>query len=351
MRNQLIHPRALLTVFAAVLVMTPLDVAFAQDPEIRELVINVLDPTTKETLAEVAPDETLTLAVGAKVRLRMVAVPAGQNRGLRYPSTRFELVSGRARVDVTAANEETGNITLLAIRPDQPNRPHERTVVTFQILENWPMPAALRKGSITIEVEDPAQQVAPPPPLRRGVVLYDQPGFQGYSETFVQSDPQLADNPIRDNAAGSIRVAPGCEAVLFDASGYNGRRVRITQDVDDLSYTELGNRAVSSIQISCGLEGGDGHGYRRGVTLFADEDFRGRQEKFYADDYNLEDNPIRNDSASSVRVDPGCRVTLYGDASFRGRAATLDRDARALSYTEVGNDKVSSLRVECDDRR
>lgn len=331
---------ATMTLLPALLTAGP---ALAQDVPIQEVRILVLDPATKEVLEEVSPKGTLTLEVGATVRLRMAAIPVGQ-RGPRYPATRFEVVYGKARVLVTRANEEVGNITLEAIRTDNPPRPHEETLVTYEILDKMKVNNdKLLSGHITIQVVA-AEEAEPAPVVEGGVMLYDQPQYRGFSETFSHSDPDLGDNPIRDNAASSIRLAPGCEAILFEGPGYSGRRAWVTEDVADLGGTDLGSRTASSLQVRCS---GSGGGPRPGVTLYADDDFRGTSEKFFDDDQSLRDSRIGNDSASSVRVDPGCRATLYQDNSYRGRSFVVTGEIRSLRSTPIGNDSVSSLRVEC----
>ena len=319
--------------------------ALAQNVRIQELRISVLDPATQEVIAEVPPKGTVTLEVGAQVRLRMVAIPQGQ-RGPRYPSTRFEVVYGKGRVQVIKVNEEVGNITLKAVRTDDPRRPHEQTMVEYQILEPMKADPKLLKGHVTIEVvsASASEAVETLPALERGVVLYPETGFRGPGETFPRSDPSLADNSIRDNVASSIRVAQGCEAILFEGPNYQGRRTWATQDVADLGTTDLGNRTASSIQIQCTGAAGK----RLGVTLYADDDFRGRVEKHFDSDPSLEGNLVGNDSASSVKVDAGCRATLYEHASFQGRSFVVTGDVRSLRNTPVGNDAVSSLRVECN---
>ncbi len=333
--------RKLLATFAFLLALASAGPAFAQDVQIREMLITVLDPDTKEVLAEVPAGGTVTLEVGSLVRLRLVAVPYGE-RGRRYPSARFEVVYGKARVQVKKVNEEVGNITLQAVRSDDPRKPHEDTVVTYEVLEKMNADAKMLRGHVTIEVVEAEEPEPLPEPLSEGVVLYDQPGFRGYSETFLRDDPRLEDNPIRDNAASSVRVAPNCTALLYDAPDHRGRWVEVTGDVADLGTTQLGSRTASSIQVRCrAVE-------RRGVTLYADDDFRGTPEKFYDHDPRLDDNRIRNDSASSIRVDPGCRATLYEHASFQGRAFVATGEIRSLRNTPVGNDSVSSLRVECN---
>ncbi len=87
---------------------------------------------------------------------------------------------------------------------------------------------------------------------------------------------------------------------------------------------------------------------RWGVTLYEDGNFRGRQETFYADDPGLHNNPIRHNTASSVRVAPGCHVVLYRRPFYLGRSTALDGDVANLRESQVGNDAVASLRVYCN---
>lgn len=88
-------------------------------------------------------------------------------------------------------------------------------------------------------------------------------------------------------------------------------------------------------------------GSLRGVTLFEKRDFRGVSEKFSAADANLRDNPIGNDTVSSVRLDPDCRVELFEHVDYEGRSTVLTHDTGRLSGTDIGNDAVSSLEVSC----
>jgi hypothetical protein len=83
------------------------------------------------------------------------------------------------------------------------------------------------------------------------------------------------------------------------------------------------------------------------VTLYRDAGFRGESETFRGDVADLRRSRVGNDTASSVRVRPGCVVTLYADPNFRGTYTELDRDEPSLENAAVGNDRVSSLRVDC----
>ena len=206
---------------------------------------------------------------------------------------------------------------------------------------------------------------APPPPVfvpvepegpgaagwsgRPAVILYREDDFRGVGETFELDDPNLRDNAIGNDAASSLRVAPGCEATLYEHADYGGHSLTLSEDLRTLRGSRLGNDAVSSLRVSCRRPGtGPGWtGERGSVTLFRDAEFRGASEVLYGDDPNLGDNRIGNDELSSLRVAPGCEVTLYEHADYRGRSATLTEDAWTLLGSGIGNDQVSSLRLSC----
>ncbi|HEX9637779.1 MAG TPA: beta/gamma crystallin-related protein [Acidobacteriota bacterium] len=185
---------------------------------------------------------------------------------------------------------------------------------------------------------------------RGRVTLYEDSDFRGRRESFVYDDPELGDNLIGRDRASSVQVEPGCRVRLFEDSDFRGRYVDLAESVRDLRYTPLGGDSVSSLHVVCDPQRPDflsGQGPHRGVTLFRDSHFRGRHETFVYDDASLEDNHIDHDSASSVRVDPGCRARLYVDTGFRGRYVDVSRDIPDLRQTPVGTDEVSSLRVRC----
>ena len=86
---------------------------------------------------------------------------------------------------------------------------------------------------------------------------------------------------------------------------------------------------------------------RGSVTFYRDSDFRGQSQQFFADEERLDDNPIGNDTISSLRITPGCRVLLYKNVSFGGLLSNVTTDQSNLDGIAVGNDAVSSFRFEC----
>lgn len=86
---------------------------------------------------------------------------------------------------------------------------------------------------------------------------------------------------------------------------------------------------------------------RRGVTFYQDDNYRGRSQEFFDSDADLRDNPIGNDSVSSLRVAPGCTVTLFDDVGHRGRSARVEGEAPSMGRVNFGNDSVSSFQLVC----
>lgn len=181
---------------------------------------------------------------------------------------------------------------------------------------------------------------------RRGATLFRDVNFKGQHQTFHGDIRDLGATFVGNDAVSSIALDRGCEVRLFSDANFGGRSIALDRDAADLGRTEIGNDRVSSIRVDC--RGGNGHDRSgRGVTVYSDAGFRGRSETIRHDDRDLRDNPIRQDTISSVVVHPGCYVVLYDDVDFRG-AATKVRDKHDnLQYSEVGNDRVSSIRVEC----
>lgn len=338
--------------------------AAAAGPAIAELHVAVQDLATKKQRGYVRPGEVLTLEVGERVRLRMVAIPEARNRAPRYPSTRFGLLAGKARVALSNIDEKVGSVDVTAVRSDNPGNEGATTLISYEILEPLDIKPARMGGTVAVKV------VAPPPPpepvreparpeTRRGVTLYEHQGYRGNYQKFYdgQEVPELRGSIVGQDAASSVRVDPGCRVTLWEHPSYEGRSSEVTADVEDLGRTRVGNDTVSSLRVDCGggsSGGGMGGGApaaerRLGVTLYEQRGFRGRSQTFYDGDRisDLRGTLLGADVASSLRVDPGCQVTLYEGASFTGRSTILARDLEDLGDSRVGDDTVSSLVVAC----
>lgn len=344
--------------------------ANADDPVIEQILFLVEDLDTKQVIQEVPANGDMNLEVGARVRIRAVAVPVGQNRGRRYPSASFELGNPSGLVTMSNMNSEMGATQLEVHRAFNSNKPDAVPFLRYKILEHLKIGPKMLSGNIYIRLSQKSDPVVTPQPSpvpqrpedRRGITLYEHQDFRGRNGKFFEDDPRLNDNYFRHDIASSVRVDPGCKVTLWEHTDFQGRATVLTEDVTDLNGSRVGNDSVSSLQVDCSQArrfGGrdnasnrnhqdEGYRDRRGITLFEHPDFDGRSETFYADDSNFTDNFIRHDAASSVRVDPGCRAVLYEHPDFDGRASVITEDLVYLGSSRVGNDTVSSVEVRCD---
>lgn len=220
------------------------------------------------------------------------------------------------------------------------------------------------------------------PPADRGVTLYSEEDYRGDAVTFDDDVAFLGHSRIGNDRVRSVRVEPGCHAVLYRNSQFRGSSVRVDRSLPSLARTPVGLDEASSLEVRCpGDRGrgpswsdddhdrddhyGDDHygddsrddedrddrEYRlergEGVILFSDADFRGDAVLLDSDLHDLGRTRVGNDRVSSVRVAPGCRATLFTDDDFRGRSFSTSEDVYELHDTPVGNDRVSSVRVEC----
>jgi len=224
-------------------------------PWINHIEILVLSVPGQELLGTVKPGEILELPSGQTVRLRMSAVPAGA--GPRYPSTRFTVVSGRARVRVEAANEEVGNVTLTAWEVRNRRNAREETAIQYQILDKLNIAPELRTGKIWIRVTEApppvAESGAPAPgPGFTGIILYEHEYYRGRSQNFNTGEVRaLHGSAIGQDRASSLRIEPGCKAILYEHQDFRGRSIEVTGNVPDLGDTGVGNDSVSSLSMDC----------------------------------------------------------------------------------------------------
>lgn len=208
--------------------------------------------------------------------------------------------------------------------------------------------------------------------LAQGVTLYDREEFRGGSATFDSDVEDLGYSRIGNDRVRSVRVDRGCRAILYEDSRFRGRSTVVEYDAPDLERTEVGPGNASSLRVECSRDGwgnrgrdddrrdewGDrddrgsfGHDYawrgRKGVILYEDQDYRGREAFLSQDTDDMRHLDVGNDRASSIRVAPGCQATLFKNARFTGGSVVIEYDTPDLGRTRVGNDSVSSIEVRC----
>ena len=273
MRQRKISRFTLLPVLSllAALVTAPAPVAAAEGgPRIDRIEILVLKVPERDVLATVRPGEVLELPAGQTVRLRMTAVPSGA--GARYPSTRFAVVPGRVGIEIKKAVEEVGNFTFSAFEERNPRNARQETAIQYEILDKLNIARELTTGKIWVRLAAEPPPVAEygdpaPAPGFSGIILYENEFYRGRSANFTTGEvPALRWIGIGQDSASSVRIEPGCRAILYEHEGFRGRSTEVTSDIPDLRVTGVGNDRVSSLKMDCSerdrRDRRDGH-YRR----------------------------------------------------------------------------------------
>ena len=84
---------------------------------------------------------------------------------------------------------------------------------------------------------------------RRGVVLFSEKRFRGKRRPFPQGAYSSSDfAPLENDQVLSVAVPRGWQVVLFEHSFFRGRRLTLTESVEDLSILGFG-RKVSSLLV------------------------------------------------------------------------------------------------------
>jgi hypothetical protein len=321
----------------------PVRGAAADDRPLRFLAVTVEDMQTGTELPSLQRGQTVVIQPGQQIRLRMTG-SVGANNPTRYPATRFEpnnLDSRYVRVD--KLNPEVGSIIVTGVAPNQgPGALRIHYVIT----DTMPIgDKREREGNVYVRVDGAQATPSPPsqpPSDNRGVTLFSDDSFRGRSQTFFVDDPDLRDNPIQNDTVSSVRIDPGCRAILFEDTNYRGSSAVIDRDAPSLRGTGISNDSVSSLRVECGAVGS-----ARGVAVFEDSGFRGTSQALGPGNYSELSGGVGNDRISSIRVDPGCRAVLFSDAGFRGRSWAIDQDVANLDGSPIGNDSISSIQVVC----
>ena len=179
------------------------------------------------------------------------------------------------------------------------------------------------------------------------VTLYIDSDFEGTHSTFVGDDLDFGDDEVRHNRASSIIVqllpgvcARGDGVFIFEKSSCAGRATQITEDVANLTGSNIGNNLASSVSV----------GGEFAVTLYQFSDYRGEQSTFVSSDVNFDNNDIGHDRASAVRFresrcDDAPGVYVYSASGGGGRCSKFRRDTDSLHVEYVLGDQASSIRM------
>ncbi len=188
-----------------------------------------------------------------------------------------------------------------------------------------------------------------------GVTLFESPDFSGEQEFFALDDPDLKDNLPGRTPVGSIQLSTGCQAILYEREDFQGDEEKFTANDADLRDNMVENGFIRSMRVSCPSSGAARSSApakpaqnTSEVVLFSGEKYTGTREGFHESDPNLSDNPIGNNTVSSVMLPKDCKAKLYEHPQYKGKSVLIKRNTASLSGTAIGNDEAGSIEVFCD---
>ncbi len=206
--------------------------------------------------------------------------------------------------------------------------------------------AAADSGSVArSEQELVALQVGNTCDGGEGVYLYDETQYRGGCLKFTADVADLSTVAF-NNAASSIRIIGDWTATLYVDQNYGNVASSFTRDDPDLSNDAVGSNRASSLRVQRGTtpeanrcDGG------AGVYLYEHVQYQGRCLKFTSDVADLSTLGFNN-LASSIAVVGNWAATLYIDQNFGGASSTFTGNDPELGNDTIGNDRASSLRVQ-----
>ena len=173
-----------------------------------------------------------------------------------------------------------------------------------------------------------------------GIILCRNPDYGGICERFIESDDDLSNNDIGGNEASSLKVRGPYMVWVFDWPHYKGPREDFFHNDsdlrDDFHSDGTWDDDISSLVVA------------PAVALYEHINYGGRCETFGLGEEvsNLRGSYIQQDSASSLKVPWGWKIAVCEHPDFQGVCEVFEHGDSDLRNNPIGNDTISSLRVE-----
>jgi GNAT superfamily N-acetyltransferase len=178
-----------------------------------------------------------------------------------------------------------------------------------------------------------------------GVYLYEHDDYQGRCVRFTSDVPDLSDYAF-NNITSSIRIVGGWTVTLYVDQNYGNVSSTFTRDDPNLADDAVGNDRASSLRIQRRTAPvGNVCDGSEGVYFYEHDDYQGRCIRFTGDVPDLRPFGF-DDLISSVRFVGYWSATLYRDLNFTGVSSTFTQDDIDLIGDAVGNDQTTSIRVQ-----
>ncbi|MCX6677462.1 MAG: Cys-every-fifth RiPP peptide CefA [Methanothrix sp.] len=162
-------------------------------------------------------------------------------------------------------------------------------------------------------------------------IIYRDPNFQGTNQEIGVGSYLTKDLKIGSDALSSLKVPEGLRVTLYENENFRGRKKVFTENAVNVGDF---NDITSSVVVE------------PVVMVYYKKDYLGTKQYLGVGNYNKADliAGVGEDAISSLRVPQGLIVTLYENPEFKGRTKTFLEDAPYVGLDF--DDKTSSVTVK-----
>jgi len=136
------------------------------------------------------------------------------------------------------------------------------------------------------------------------------------------------------------------QATVYDNGGFGGESSTFTGDDPDLGNDTIRQDRASSLRVQRRDAGGNSNcDNGQGVYLYEQGNYQGRCTKFTGDSPNPRSWYVGNDAASSIRIVGNYEATVYQSDEYNGTNSTFSGDDPDFANDAINHDQASSIRV------
>lgn len=179
------------------------------------------------------------------------------------------------------------------------------------------------------------------------IAVFQHEGFEG--ECIIHNVGNFSNAleiGLPDNYISSLKVGNLLRLVLYREPGFAGVTDIYNADDEAIYYDTIGNDTVSSMRVEWKPRAAGCKPKPTEVAFFTDASYKGqciiKQIGSYTNAYEI---GLTEDTISSLKVGNKVKVVLYTWTGFGGDTATFSRNVPNLGNEPIGNDTVSSLKV------
>ena len=202
--------------------------------------------------------------------------------------------------------------------------------------------------SISVEMDGGVTQLPGNTPVNNQMAtLYEDCNFRGRASSLSAGYHDWNRLGINNKQLSSFSLPQGWSITLYENSNYSGRNITYSSGVSCLSR-DWNDRASSVLISSSGSNNSNNNNTNNAmVTLYSDCNYRGAAKSLGAGYHRSYDLGIGNDQLSSIKVPYGWSITVYSDENFKGRSASYSGDV--YCFNREWNDQVSSVLITRND--